>query len=226
MQHLEEMKTQKAWKAHFQAMIARCSTPHVFGGLNAEEWTYLLTTYHPEAARLEGPGISRFELRDYTESIGNSDTLFSGGVSRPSSNGKHMWVVRVDGSESCFSWNKVVKCARGRGTQTQRTTRAVEDGNTKKYRTQVRLRILEFKESQLWSTPGCRVTGEALTSDNSVVHHDPEFDTLLAQFKQATGHDVPTEEALVAWEKYHAVHAVLHLLSVKGHKLVHAPAKE
>ena len=218
MKHLEEMKTQKAWKAHFQGLFVRHKPPHRFEGVEEQEWLYLTQTYYPKPDKLEGSGISHFELRDYRKV-----TYFLGEPvsERFSRNDRHMWVVRLDGSEACFSWNKAIRCARGRGSLQVRRERSLKSGETGKFRYEVREQIFMFKEMHVGKT--CPVTSEVLTQQNSVVHHDPGFEEVLEAFRQHTGitelqGDV---EAQQAWRSFHEKNAGLVLLTEKGHYIAH-----
>jgi Protein of unknown function (DUF3223) len=80
----------KEAKAHAQAIVAASSDGHVLTGEN-HSFMLDLVDHHPEAPEKIGTGVERFVIRFI-----------------PPWKGLHVIIIRTDGSETAFSWNKSI----------------------------------------------------------------------------------------------------------------------
>jgi len=188
---VEDMKLQKEWRAHFSAVRDRYNSGQSLVGVDHEQMLHLISNYHPEREAKVGVGISHFFFKDEPYP-------------------KTLHLFRYDGSVEDVSWVAAVRAARGRGDLSER----VERSRTAKGKSHFREAVVEQIKNAKAEALGlrCQVTGTVLTLENSVVHHDPDFQTLLADWQASRDG---------TWVEYHLKHAKLLVVTIEAHKQIH-----
>jgi hypothetical protein len=162
-----ENARKRGWKTIYKSRAKTILNELLIGPIYDEDATAFLREIvgmHPESAAKIGAGIARFEIRP--SEVNPSQRTF--------------WIIRVDGTETDFSYLKCIT----HPTPIQDFKAAC--------RSAVVREIIDFKNRTF--DPGhdvvCRVTGELLSPDTSHIDHAPPwtFDAIAEAF--AEGRDL------------------------------------
>jgi hypothetical protein len=125
-----------------------------------ESFLHELIDRHPDAARKIGAGIDHFEIRK-----------------NPKFPGKVFWLVRVDGTETDFSYRRCVNGAEPmHRLQVLSALRAI-----------ISDRVIDFKRHTLTPDARCSLMGASLNEENVHVDHDPPFIEIARAFFEEVG---------------------------------------
>lgn len=147
--------SKKAAQAEVYAMRERFYN----GTATAEDDEFLrdLVALHPDAPDKVRAGIERFEVRKNMNNFG-------------------FWIIRIDGTETDFSF---IKGLNGCG---------IEDLARSAMRNAVRDQLAPVREAAIATGACCPILGEPLTADNCHVdHEDPLFIEIADEFAAAEG---------------------------------------
>lgn len=188
-------------------MCARAGAILSSGKVTPEDDAFLrdLIQGHPDAAEKVGIGIDHFEVR--------ANAFYKTGC---------LWLVRVDGTETDFSYRK---CVTGtHGTHRAQVLMAM--------RAAISDQVADFKRRMM--TPGARCSLTGVTLDEETVHvdHDPPFVQLARDFfAEAGGADAiritPSQDGSVGrtlldpemerrWGDFHRQRATLFLTTARA----------
>ena len=176
------------------------------GRITPEDESFLheLIDRHPDAARKIGAGIDHFEIRK-----------------NPKFPGKVFWLVRVDGTETDFSYRRCVNGAEPlHRLQVLSALRAV-----------ISDQVIDFKRRALTPDARCSLTGAPLNEENVHVDHDPPFIEIARAFFEEVGVETiklaPSGDGQIGrtlldpdiarrWADFHRARATLFLTTAKA----------
>jgi hypothetical protein len=162
-----------------------------------------LLAMHPEAETKIGGGVDHFEVRVNLKTPG-------------------FWIIRVDGSETDFSFIKALRPPDHATRVRMAMRRAVVD------------QVLAVRDEVYGDgeTVACPITGERVTKENCHVdHYDPPFIELADRFAEgeggyeqigvvtadgAIGTNLSDEDVTRRWQDFHREHAKLRVVSARA----------
>jgi len=176
------------------------------GEITADNATFLhdLIRRHPEYALKASSGIARFEIRPNPRFPGNT-----------------FWIIRIDGSETDFSF---LRCIKGIPlTHRERVIAAM--------RGHVLAQILDYKKENLAADTKCALTGAPLADEDGHVDHVVPFIDMVHAFLE----NVPIEtielmppgdgkfgeqfadfRLIAQWQEFHRKRAQLQLCTAQA----------
>jgi hypothetical protein len=202
--------TKKAARAAVRDMVAVAILARPLTGSFQKVCLDLLDR-HPDRDDKAGCGILHFQI-----------------VEMPGLLGRHMQLVRQDGSTDLISWNACINGFKHPPSLESVARREIAD------------QIVQFKNRAYWLTDfaPCHCCGALARYRDTVVHHaPPDFRALLSDWLSTLAEPPAIEgngldarfadpDTASSWRSFHARWAVLQLISVACHKQIHHPARE